>query len=350
MPKPWIHQTDLFRPHEDPDDHWDLACVFALAAAGKADLRGVLIDYPPDWDLAKGCNPDVAAVSQLNYLHGLAAPALVGSSIPIQTRQDTQAHAPPLDRRGVEFLLRTLRDSPEPVIIHIVGSCRDVALAGNLAPELFRTKCAAIYLNAGSGEKDPPPGKKLEYNVALNAAAYGATFQIPCPIYWMPCWEAKIDQLQTEEWSTYWRFRQDEVLPALSPELQHYFAYVLGRLTRSDWLTFLRQGGPLLDGVREAAQILAEHGPKPRNMWCTGGFLHAAGYTVSTAGRIVPLPDAADPVFEFVPINVSCDPQGVTRWTPSSGLTNHWIYHVRNRSAYPTAMKTALRQLLSQGV
>ncbi len=32
-PIPLIHETDLFRPHIDPDDHFDLACVYALAHA-----------------------------------------------------------------------------------------------------------------------------------------------------------------------------------------------------------------------------------------------------------------------------------------------------------------------------
>ena len=27
---PVLHTTDLFRPHMDPDDHWDLACIYAL--------------------------------------------------------------------------------------------------------------------------------------------------------------------------------------------------------------------------------------------------------------------------------------------------------------------------------
>ena len=35
-PVPVIHVTDLHRPHVDPDDHWDLACVFALAYAGES--------------------------------------------------------------------------------------------------------------------------------------------------------------------------------------------------------------------------------------------------------------------------------------------------------------------------
>ena len=47
MTHPIIHQTDLFHPHGDPDDHFDLAAVFALAAQGRLDLRGIVIDYPP---------------------------------------------------------------------------------------------------------------------------------------------------------------------------------------------------------------------------------------------------------------------------------------------------------------
>ncbi|MGX9182146.1 hypothetical protein [Mesorhizobium sp. BHbdii] len=43
-----LHQTELFRPYADPDDHWDLACVYALAAAGLLDLGGVLVDVPPE--------------------------------------------------------------------------------------------------------------------------------------------------------------------------------------------------------------------------------------------------------------------------------------------------------------
>lgn len=43
MSIPVFHETDLFRPHEDPDDHWDLACQFALAKRGLIDLQGVLI-------------------------------------------------------------------------------------------------------------------------------------------------------------------------------------------------------------------------------------------------------------------------------------------------------------------
>ena len=38
-PVPTLHVTDLFRPHNDPDDHWDLATQYALACQGRVDLR-----------------------------------------------------------------------------------------------------------------------------------------------------------------------------------------------------------------------------------------------------------------------------------------------------------------------
>jgi len=48
-------------------------------------------------------------------------------------------------------MLRWMSGSPGPVVIIVLGSCRDVAIAAQLEPELFATKCRAVYLNAGSG-------------------------------------------------------------------------------------------------------------------------------------------------------------------------------------------------------
>ena len=48
MSKPaLLHATDLFRPHADPDDHFDLATVFSLAFQDRIDLLAVMIDHPP---------------------------------------------------------------------------------------------------------------------------------------------------------------------------------------------------------------------------------------------------------------------------------------------------------------
>ena len=74
---PLIHCTDLFHPHGDPDDHFDLACVFSLAHRDSIELKGVGIDYPPDF---RAGDPDLMAVAQLNRICGMNVPTFIGSA------------------------------------------------------------------------------------------------------------------------------------------------------------------------------------------------------------------------------------------------------------------------------
>lgn len=346
-----LHVSDLFRPHNDPDDHWDLACVYALAHRGSVDLRGILIDYPmPE----RKNDPDVLAVAQMNYLTGKAAPVMVGSPRWI-SREDAARPDSENDLRGVRAMLEILRRSPDPVVINILGSCRDVALAGSLEPELFKEKCRAIYLNAGSGTPDKSKAARLEWNVHLDPAAYAAIFTLPCPVYWMPCFEevrpAPNGSFQPAEWSTFYRFRQGDVLPQLSDRVQNYFAYVFlhgrseaeqagGKGLRPDWLRYLV--GP------KDAELLARVNAMDRNMWCTGGFLHAAGMAVGRGGEILPQAAASDPVFTFDPIEVTCSPAGITAWQPAPAATNRYIFHVRDTRQYAAALTAAMRRLLAE--
>ncbi len=349
---PMIHVSDLFRPHCDPDDHWDLASAYALAAQGSADLLGVLIDFPrPGADQ----DPDVLAVAQMNYLTGTAVPVMVGSPAWLESQDfDKAENVPAL--RGIRALLDILRRAPRPVVIHVLGSCRDVALAGRMDPGLFAEKCAAVYLNAGSGTPDPEEARWLEWNVHLDPRAYAAMFELPCPVYWMPCFHklsaSSDDVFQVRQYGTFYRFRQGDILPELPDSVQNFFAYMFlhggamadpgGAVARQpNWLHYLL-------GAKDAdlhAQIQA----MDRNMWCTGGFLHSVGETVSGDGRIVPLADAEAPVFSFDPVQVACTPDGVTRWTPGAGSPPRYIFHVRDQQRYMAAMAAALKSLLLRG-
>lgn len=335
---PILHQTDLFHPHLDPDDHWDLACVYALARGGAFDLRGVLVDHPP---AEHAVTPDAMAVAQLNHICGLTVPFAVGSSLAVKTRGEKPDALPASERNGVQFVLRVLESAPEPVVITIVGSCRDIALAGAAAPELFRTKCRAIYLNAGSGTRQPELLGELEYNVRLNAAAYGGIFDLPCPIFWMPCFEFTPPRGQVEEFGTFYRFTQAEILPHLSPRVQAYFVYMLSRSTSNDWLSALQ---PPPD-----AATLAFFGALERNMWCTAGFFHAVGKMVTIDGEAVAVAEAgARAAYAFDPIEVNCDDDGIVRWRPADApASRHRIFHVRDRASYAKAMTRAMRTLLA---
>jgi hypothetical protein len=345
-----IHATDLFRPHGDPDDHFDLATVYALAAQGRFELLAVMIDHPP---AALGADPDVLAVAQMNRLTGLAVPVLTGTPKRLEPAEASLPDNRP-GAAGVMALLRILRGSTRPVMISVVGSCRDVALAGRLEPELFAARCAGVYLNAGSGTPDPAKAARLEYNVSLDPVSYAAIFDLPCPVYWLPCFEVAPGggvPMAVGEFGTYFRFLQKDVLPRLSPRLRNYFAFMFKQgesdrahqsetgALRPDWLRYL-EGPP-------EEPVLERQGAHFRNMWCTAGFLHAAGLTVTADGRIRERKDtAAAPVTTFDPVRVRCGANGITEWSPDPRSRNRFLFHVRDLAHYPAAMTAALGTLL----
>lgn len=323
MSIPVFHETDLFRPHEDPDDHWDLACQFALANRGLIDLQGVLIDFPPNPGYG---DPDIVAVQQMNHITGLSVPVGVGQK---SAQERTEGS-------GVHLLKRVLEAAQDPVTLHIVGSSRDIALCGKRYPELFRQKVRAIYLNAGSGTN----GKYLEYNVELDIPSYAGIFDLPCPVYWMPCFHEVAPEMKVGEYGTFFRFLQGDLWKDYRSEVQNYFVGVLSKRQDGRWLQALE--GPV------DQRLLDYFGKTHRNMWCTGGFLHTAGLTVNRAGNIVPLGQKPEEeVFSFIPVQVSCDEQGRNHWTPCAGSKDRFLYRVNDQSVYQAAMTRALGEMVS---
>ena len=248
-----------------------------------------------------------------------------------------------LQRAGVDLVINALAASDEPLFIHVVGSCRDIAYAINERPDLFKEKCSGIYLNAGFGTPDPTSMRGEEYNVALNRLAYARIFSAPCPIYWMPCFESVADEsLGVKEFATWWDFAQSDVLPGLPASLQGFFGSVLGRDVSGNWQS----------AVESHASNYGWRLNERRNMWCTAGFLHCAGLTVDAEGKELPFSaaEAVNGVFSFKPITVSCDPEtGVTEWSPAeNGTTDRYIFQVTNIDDYSTAMQKALVGVLNE--
>ena len=317
---PTLHVTDLFRPHGDPDDHWDLAVQFALAKHGAIDLRGVLIDYPRRQ--GEEPQPDVAAVAQLNWITGLAVPTGVG--------QPKKTGLPP--RSGLALLKKTLEEAGAPVAIHVVGACSDVAEAGTLWPELFRTKVKGIYLNAGNADDSG----EMEWNVKLDPKPYAQIFRLPCPIYWLPCWNRPGKRGRN---GSYWVFRQDRAFAYARPETLNYFVGMLGKRPATEWLK-------MIEGPVDHLACMA-FGRQNRNMWCTAGFLHAAGLAVRCDGTIARLGgDTGKAVCRFIPIEVTCTEEGRTAWKPSAKETGRFIIDIVDESVYDEAMTRAITTLI----
>ena len=81
-------------------------------------------------------------------------------------------------------------------------------------------------------------------------------------------------------------------------------------------------------------------------MWCTGGFLHAAGFGVDVDGEIAPLNELKSPLFTLDPVRVQCNAKGVTTWTSEAEARNRFLFHVHDEARYATAMTAAMRSLL----
>lgn len=347
-----IHATDLFRPHADPDDHFDLATAFSLAAQSRLELLAVMIDHPP---AGLDADPDVQAVAQLNRLAGLAVPVLTGCS---RRLSPAEASLPEnrADVDGVMTLLRLMRASSRPVLISVVGCCRDVALAGRLEPKLFAAKCAGVYLNAGSGTRERTKAARLEYNVSLDPASYADIFNLPCPVYWLPCFEVvpgEGEAMASGEFGTYYRFLQKDVLDHLSPRLQNYFAFMFkqgdaDRAQQSEAAALRPSWLRTLEGPRDEA-LLERQGSRFRNMWSTAGFFQMAGLSVTGRGVLVegPAGPPDHPVYTFDPVRVRCGGDGLTEWSPDPRSRDRFLFHVRDPERYPQAMTAALAALLS---
>jgi hypothetical protein len=333
-PVPVIHETDLFHPHGDPDDHYDLATIFSFAFQGLYDLKAVVIDFPPN---RRQGDPDVMGVAQLNYLTCLNVPIWIGNRNIMKSRNDTQPNATAQDHLAVNRIIEALKQSTEPVIINIVGSATDIAVASKTEPGLFKEKCKAVYLNSGSahvGEKS-----ELEYNVNLDPVSYSAIFDVPCPLYWIPCWHTTEKIWTVGENGSFYRFRQDDIFPKLSKRLLNFFLFMLSQDTSSKWLRYL-EGEPDQEQLKKFSAL-------ERNMWCTAGFLHAAGLYVDTQGNIKnSLDEIKNPLFIFEPIDVSCDDKGFNKWQKTDKSTNRFILKVNNIDLYTELMTKALAAIL----
>ncbi len=305
---PIIYTTDLYHPHDDPDDHYDLATLFAIP---EFDIRAIVIDCG---DRGKD-RPGIPPLKQMAELTGKHVPYAVGLPANLASLEDTGASQPAMAQEGINLILKALRDSDKAVTVFAAGSLRDVAAAYNREPDLFKQKVSRIYVNAGNSG-----GKEIEWNVTLDVKAYRRIMESGLPLYWVPCFGP-------ESWQSYWVFRQNEVLDKVRPALQQFFIYALEKtpVSGSDPLAAL--SAPVTD------QAKAQWWPQDRNMWCTAAFLHAAGRKGKT--------------YDFAPASFTIEADGRTSLV-ESGPASAPTIHVLDSKGYAAEMTTALQELLSK--
>lgn len=317
---PVIYCTDLFHPHEDPDDHFDLATIFSLP---KLDLRAIILDQGKRQQQRPGSIP----IAQIMQITGRRVPTAIGLAQPLTHPGDQSLNQPEAYQQGVQLILQTLRDSPEPIQIATVGSVRDVAAALNREPELCHRKISRLLIFIG--EASNPTFR--EYNVGLDLHAYVGLMRSNLPIWWVPCFDG--GAWQNHGHASYWKASHRDLLQNVSPPLLQYFVYALQK-PEVDPLSFLTQ--PVNPQQRE--QLLAGH----RNLWCTTIF------EVLTW----PVDKTENAVFGFRPIKIQIQDDGVIvdQTNDRSDAATHTVmqFEIRDRDAYAEFMTKATAEQLSR--
>ena len=316
-PVPVIDVTDLYHPHQDVGDNFDILAAYALP---EIDLRAVILDctepfrQPVAKDPGPGLFPDARGprepgfipVWQLNFIFGRNVPCATIPFSRMKSPGDKMLDAPPFQQQGIELILKTLRESAEPVHIVSFGSARAVAVAYNREPELFQKKLARLHLCAGGSS--PPAPNYIEWNVALDPQAIVCLLRSDLPIALYPDaannagdkgYGVFSPAFSYDEHNTYWKLPDLRFIPQMDAPLRRYLEYAFSRSSRVDFLRALEVDGPPLD----EALLAKEH-----YVWETAVWICLSGRK---------LVKRADGTYRLVPAEqVPADRQSAPQRTP----------------------------------
>ena len=274
---PVIDVTDLYHPHQDVGDNFDLVAAYALP---EIDLRAVILDahasfrkpvsdhpllskYYVDKDGPR--DPGFISVIQLNYIFDRNIPTAVGPFTMMKFPQDKMLDIPAFQQQGVELILKVLAESKEPVTILSFGSARPIAVAYNRDPKLFHAKVKQIHLCAGATSPDI-----LDWNVGLDPNAIVCLLRSDLPIAIYPGSVSVKDGggFGYSPHNTFYKTPNALFIKQMDARLQRYLAYAFARVNRSDYLRAMDEDFP--------DELTAMAYSQPHNVWETGTWTQVA--------------------------------------------------------------------------
>jgi len=348
---PVIYSSDLHHPPNDPDDHFDLATLFALR---ELEIRAVVLDC----GRRQAAQPGKIPLRQMMTIAGRRVPWAIGLGDPLRTPDDDGRSQAPEFQGGVELILSALRAAQQPVTIITVGSLRDVAAALNREPELVRAKVGRLYVNAGNAQ-----GLQDEYNVTLDPHAFRRVMESGLPTWYCPCFgeggpSAGAWENPKGGYGTCWTLPQGQVFDRVPRPLLAYFLYALLPMQSNDRPEGAVQTSAWMEKVDAGwrAQTWAAY----RCMWSTASLIHAAGrriyrvgengYEALSAsqayGRGIQA-RAALKVFGFEPVSISFDQDGSLKMHDAPVGSPTKVFRARDRALYSAAMRSCLTRLLA---
>lgn len=253
-----IDCTDLYHPHQDVGDNFDIVAAYALP---EIDLRAVILDITArfrgpsctaaGFTLGGGPRePGIIPLSQMNYIFDRTVPFAVSPFTQMRGPEDAMRDVPCFQQAGIELLLTTLRQSAEPVDILIFCSCRTVAAAFNREPELLRHKVKRLHVCAGttSGEMfdvdwgqclrkplAPGSGGYREWNVELDVHAFVRLLRSGLPLALYPDASDR-GPFAMHRHNCFYELESVRFIGRMHPKLRSYLAYAFRHQLRHDFL------------------------------------------------------------------------------------------------------------------
>jgi pyrimidine-specific ribonucleoside hydrolase len=359
---PLIDVTDLYHPHQDVGDNFDVLAAYALP---EIDLRAVILDctepfrQPVAKDPGPGLFPDASGprepgfipVWQLNYIFGRNVPCATIPFTRMKSVGDKMLDAPPFQQQGIELILKTLRESVKPVHIVSFGSTRAIAVAYNRAPALFRKKLARLHLCAGGSS--PPVANYIEWNVALDPLAIACLLRSELPVALYPDAANNAGEkgyglfspaFSYDDHNTYYKLPDLRFISQMDPPLRRYLEYAFSRSSRVDFLRATEVDSPSLDG-----KILA----KEHYVWETAVWICVTGKKLVKRAdgthRLILAEQVAatDKVLpnELRPCTVTVRPDGIYEYRETTQPTSCSVYYRGDPRENEAALREALPAL-----
>ncbi len=313
---PVIYITDLYHPHHDLDDHFDLVAMYAIK---EFDIKSIIIDCAEPYE-----PPGIKPIEQMNYITGKKIPVYLGLRGKLKTPGD-KALWQKEHQEGCNQIIKILKESSQKVTIISVGSLKDLAAAYNREPDLFEKKVEKIVLFIGEANRKD----FIEYNVRLDKNAFIRIMNHASNIYWVPCFDGGL--WQNNGRASYWQAHRAELLKNTSPQITNFFLYAI--LKEPDSVNHISYLNEPVNQKKMQEHIL-DSSIRRRNLWSCSVFPFFSSNKVS---KMLP--------FAFEQVRVQINDSAKLDYTKHGNLVNR--FYITDKTGYDSKMTTTYNQLIN---
>ena len=312
---PVIYITDLYHPYNDPDDHFDLAALYAIT---QFEIKAIIIDCA-----FNGKIPGKIPIQQLNSLTKRTIPFYLGLKENLKSPVD-KAEDQPENQNGCKTILAILKNSERKVTLITVGSLRDVTAAYNRDSLLFERKVEKLIIFAGEARNRD----FLEYNVTLDKNAFiRAMNKIP-NVYWVPCFDGGL--WQNNGYASFWRDHHSVLLRGASEPILNYFLFAFTQSHDTvGYIPYLHK--PVCEADLQK-YILDKNIPQ-RSLWCCSVFPYFVSH------------DKATFPFGFESVSIKVDSNAVLNYSKEGNKMMR--FKITDMTNYNSRMTTIYNDLIS---